>query len=363
MYTTRNLRQFALLFALLLTAGAGTLVAGLSGPGSLDGAAAAATQLGPSALTVCGEPICAYFTDPALPYGAGPDSVLAAAIDSARLSLDVAAYELELWSLRDALLRAHRRGLPVRLVLEADTAGSPAVAELIEAGIPVQADRPDGLMHDKFVVIDHRQVWTGSTNFTLNGAYRNDNNLLALESEALAGLYTAEFEEMFVDRLFGAYSPKGEAERVEVGGVPVEVFFAPEAGAAEHIVALIESARMRVYFMAFSFTSDQIGAALLAQARAGLDVRGVFDESQVRANRGSEYPGLLAAGLDVRLDGGRDKLHHKVILIDGRIIITGSYNFSASAATRNDENLLVIEDPALAGRFEEEFWRVYAQGK
>ncbi len=363
MFATRNVRQSILMAVLLACAGVAITAAGLVGPGRLSGGSARQATATPAALSPCGAPLCAYFTDSALPFGAGPDSLLAAEIDSARLSVDVAAYELELWSLRDALLRAHRRGVAVRLVLEADTAGNPEVAVLEEAGIPIQSDRPDGLMHDKFVVIDGLRVWTGSANFTLNGAYRNDNNLLSLESEALARLYTAEFEEMFVERLFGAYSPSSGPEKVSVGGVPVEVIFSPDGGAAGRVVARIEAAREQVLFMAFSFTSDEIGAALRARAAAGVEVRGVFDESQFRSNRGGEYEPLLASGLDVRLDGSRHKLHHKVIIIDGHTVITGSYNFSASAEERNDENLLIIEDRTLAARFLEEFWRVYGLAK
>jgi phosphatidylserine/phosphatidylglycerophosphate/cardiolipin synthase-like enzyme len=95
----------------------------------------------------------------------------------------------------------------------------------------------------------------------------------------------------------------------------------------------------------------------------GVDVLGVFDESQLRSNTGSEYEWLLGAGLDVRIDGSPDKLHHKVIIIDGRIVITGSYNFSVSAESRNDENLVVIFDEEVAGVYLEEWERVYSIGK
>ena len=105
---------------------------------------------------------------PTLPAGpsAGPDKVLAGAIDSARLSVDVAAYSLNLWSIRDALISAYRRGVQVRVVMESDNMDVPEVQELIGAGIPVHGDQREGLMHDKFVVIDRYEVWTGSMNYT-----------------------------------------------------------------------------------------------------------------------------------------------------------------------------------------------------
>ena len=56
-------------------------------------------------------------------------------------------------------------------------------------------------MHNKFVILDRLEVWTGSMNYTINGAYHNDNNLVRVRSNRLADNYTAEFEEMFVDDL------------------------------------------------------------------------------------------------------------------------------------------------------------------
>jgi len=63
--------------------------------------------------------------------------------------------------------------------------------------------------------------------------------------------------------------------------------------------------------------------------------------------------------VDVRLDGNPANMHHKVILIDGEVLITGSYNFSRSAEMRNDENLLVVHNPQLVAQFMQEFDRIY----
>jgi phosphatidylserine/phosphatidylglycerophosphate/cardiolipin synthase-like enzyme len=85
----------------------------------------------------------------------------------------------------------------------------------------------------------------------------------------------------------------------------------------------------------------------------------VFDKSQALSNKGGEYTNLLGDGIAVRLDGNRYGMHHKVIIIDGRIVVTGSYNFSNNAKTRNDENTLIIHDPEIAEFYREEFARVW----
>ena len=110
----------------------------------------------------------AYFSDPENPvsssYRGGPDEALADAIRDACVSVDMAIHFLDLWSIRDALIDTHRRGVTVRLVTESDYMDVPEIQELRAAGIPVLGDRREGRMHNKFVVIDRQEVWTGSLN-------------------------------------------------------------------------------------------------------------------------------------------------------------------------------------------------------
>jgi phosphatidylserine/phosphatidylglycerophosphate/cardiolipin synthase-like enzyme len=313
-------------------------------------------------------PIALYFTEPWNPASkslrGGPDRALADAIDSARISVDLAVLDLNLWSIRDALLAAHRRGVTVRIVVDSDYSDEVEIEELKSAGIPVLGDRREGLMHNKFAIIDRQEVWTGSMNYTLNDAYRNNNNLVRIHSLGLAEDYTAEFEEMFVADRFGPDSPFNTPHpTVTVGGVLIEVFFSPDDGAAERLVELIQDADERVYFLAFSFTADDLGEALVERAGAGVAVAGVMDAGQYNSNQGTEYHRLRRSKLDVRLDGNSRSMHHKVLIIDREIVVTGSYNFSRSAETSNDENVLVIHSPEIAAQFEAEFQRVYAEAE
>ena len=101
----------------------------------------------------------------------------------------------------------------------------------------------------------------------------------------------------------------------------------------------------------------------LIVAAAGITVAGVFEEGQYHSNTGTEFDNLLAAGLDVRLDGNQRNMHHKVFIIDGETVITGSYNFSRSAEERNDENTLIIHDPEIAILYLAEFERVFEKAR
>jgi phosphatidylserine/phosphatidylglycerophosphate/cardiolipin synthase-like enzyme len=309
-----------------------------------------------------------YFTDPLSPLASqktgGPDGPLAEAIDAARLSVDVAAYSLSLNSIRDALLRAHDRGVQVRMVMESENMDRSDPQKLKDAGIPMLGDRREGLMHNKFIVIDKSEVWLGSMNFTDSGAYADNNNLMRIRSVKLAEDYTKEFEEMFVDDKFGAdVVAETPYPRVTIDGTPIDVYFSPDDGVQASLLDVINNARESIYFMAFSFTSDELGEAIRKRAEENVIVLGVMESEQINSNAGTEFDQFQQAGLDVKRDGNEGQMHHKVMIIDDDTVALGSYNFTNNAETRNDENLIVVYNKEIAAQFMAEFKRVYAQAK
>ncbi len=309
-----------------------------------------------------------YFTEPfsslASQKTGGPDGPLVEAIDAARLSVDMAAYSLTLNSVRAALIHAHRRGVRVRVVMESDNMDGSDPQALKDAGVPVLGDRREGLMHDKFVVIDNSEVWSGSMNFTDSGTYADNNNLIRIHSAKMAENYTKEFEEMFIDDKFGPdVVAKTPNPRVTIDGTPIDVYFSPDDGVATSLLELLNAAQDSIYFLAFSFTSDDLGDAMRARFKDGVDVKGVMETDQIKSNVGTEYDAFLQAGMDVRPDGNHGQMHHKVIIIDKQIVILGSYNFTNSAETKNDENLLVVYNPDIAAQYLAEFERVYGKAK
>jgi len=309
-----------------------------------------------------------YFTDPESPLASqktgGVDAPLVAAIDSARLTVDVAIYSLSLNSIRDALMDAHNRGVQVRMVMESENLDRSDPQKIKDAGIPILGDRREGLMHDKFVVIDNSEVWLGSMNFTDSGGYTDNNNLMRIRSVKMAENYTKEFEEMFVDDKFG---PDLVAEtpnpRVTIDGTPIDVYFSPDDSVQASFVDLVNNAQQSIYFMAFSFTADEIGDAVRNRARDGVVVAGVMETEQVNSNIGTEFDLFKQAALDVLRDGNDGQMHHKVMIIDESIVILGSYNFTNSAETKNDETLIVVYSKEIAAQFMAEFQRIHSQAQ
>jgi len=324
--------------------------------------------------TVAGDWIAVYFTtprypdDPALHTGS-VDLHLVDLIDRAQRRVDVAAYQLNLPTVTDALLRAHRRGVQVRLVTDGEYEDEEMVGRLRRAGVPVTV-RPKGggIMHNKFVVVDDTWVWTGSWNLTENCTYRNNNNAVLIASSHLAADYATEFEELFNGQ-FGPTSPKNTPYPtvvIEVPEkslrVPVEVYFAPEDKVASHLIPVLSAARESVRFMAFSFTSSDIADALIGLARRGVSVEGVVEERNADAAYG-QYNRLKEAGIPVWKDGNPYLLHHKVFIVDGETVVLGSYNFTSNAEKDNDENLLIIHNAEVAQAFLGEYSRIWQQVK
>ncbi|MBE0682661.1 MAG: DUF1669 domain-containing protein [Anaerolineales bacterium] len=362
---------FTLLFLIILTACDSTSQAPPTPPttDSVTQSSPTLTNISlPSGYGVDGGWFQLYFTNPESPLATqrtgGIDGPLAAAIDSAKLSVDVAVYSLSLNSIRDALLRAHDRGVRVRLVMESDNLDRADPQKLKDAGIPILGDRREGLMHNKFAVIDNSEVWTGSANFTDSGAYDDNNNLIRIRSVKLAENFTREFEEMFIDDKFGdnivSETPN---PRVTIDGTPVDTYFSPDDDVQASFLEIVYAAQESIYFMAFSFTADPIGEAVRARAEDGVTVAGVMDTEQVNSNVGTEFDAFNQAGLDVYRDNIDGQMHHKVMIVDESIVIFGSYNFTNSAEERNDETLLVIYNEEIAAQFIAEFQRVYAQVK
>ncbi len=286
--------------------------------------------------------------------------LILADIANARESVHVAMYNINLPVISEALIAAQERGLDVGVVMETDKMDGEEPQRMLQYGVNIVGDDGDGLMHDKFIIIDGSLVWMGSLNLTDTSVYSDDNNFVRIESQQFTANYELEFEEMFVDRQFGEYSPStGSNQLSDLNGIAAFVFFSPEDNVQEKLLEMIQAAQVNVYFLAFTMTQDDLADALIEADSRGVDVRGVFEMDKVE-DEGSEYLRLEAANIDVRLDGNPAAMHHKVIIIDNEVAVFGSYNFTSSAEHWNDENIGIVSDPVLAGQFLAEFERIFA---
>ena len=130
----------------------------------------------------------------------------------------------------------------------------------------------------------------------------------------------------------------------------IQVFFSPNGGCTEAVVENLNHARSNVLVQAYSFTSAPIAKALVEAHRRGVKVEVILDKSQ-RTEKYSEADFLQHEGIPTYIDARHAIAHNKIMIIDGQTVITGSFNFTKAAEANNAENLLVIGDPALAGKY------------
>ncbi|HEY3178808.1 MAG TPA: phospholipase D family protein [Casimicrobiaceae bacterium] len=163
--------------------------------------------------------------------------------------------------------------------------------------------------------------------------------------------------------LLATLGAAGAREIVPAPHATYEVLFTPGDAIDARLADLLSGARTEVLMNAFSFTNRRIGRALAAASARGVRVEIVADRGQTLDSPGSVVPALARQGIAVWLDGNFAAAHNKVIIIDGAsaqgAVVTGSYNYTGAAQSRNAENILIIRhDPALALQYRANFIRL-----
>jgi phosphatidylserine/phosphatidylglycerophosphate/cardiolipin synthase-like enzyme len=149
----------------------------------------------------------------------------------------------------------------------------------------------------------------------------------------------------------------------------VQTCFSPHGRCATHILREIESAKQELLVAVYAFTSDDLASALVQAKKRGVAVQVVVDREFDRTNDNSKGKFLEAQKVPLRRVsaasskiGDKDPglMHQKFAVIDRRVVFTGSYNWTQSAESRNDENLLVFRDAAaLAEEYRKIFLRLW----
>ncbi len=294
-------------------------------------------------------------------------------INAATSSIDFCFANFTHEDVADALVEAHNRGVQVQVIYETF---DPVINVLTLAGIEVKTD-PDEEhenTHNKFAVFDSRDgaettsvVWTGSWNATYNGTNSNVENAVVIQDAALAAAYRIEFDEMW-GGLFSNNKTDNTPHLFLVGGNRVEQYMSPTDGLAGVMTSVIETGDTDVLFAIYSFTDSIISDALISRYDAGAALRGVFD-AEGAAYEYSEFPVIEAAGADLVTVGSESQLmHHKYLMVDplpggsDPTVVTGSYNWTFTAKTYKDENIVIFHDATITNIFFQEWMARYKEG-
>src|SRR5437667_9943311 len=313
---------------------------------------------------------------------------LTAFIRAAKQTLDLALYDIRFSdALRAQLVSAlgerASAGVQSRLCSDADKPPQPNVASgqdpapagtgafVQSLGYPWRRIAGMKLMHSKFILRDRQSIWTGSTNMTDDAFTLMENNILEIDSSALADYYAEDFEQLWEKENF-EHTGDIHTEPVPLTfsnqSANARVMFSPGCGLEidSEIAKRVRAAQRRVRICSLLINSSTLIAELGDLLRAGrVAVDGIYDRTQmeqvyvqwqeVPQNRwkiGALKDIIARAGLVGKNStpytpaGHHNFMHNKILVIDDTVI-TGSYNFSLSAQF-NAENILFIESAPLA---------------
>ncbi len=318
------------------------------------------------------------------PVLGGPDdlnAVICDFIEGATKTLLVAVQQLDSRTITEAILAAKKRKVRVRVILEGDyLIEDPPVADpwslagdneedrviyaaLLRAGVDVISDLNPEIFHQKFIVRDAGEesaaVLTGSTNFTLTDTGSNPpnnpekpgnnlNHVVVLHGQHATDQYIGEFTRLR-SGTFGELHERIEPKPAEfrLGKIRVKPLFAPRHGPEMEIMKQMLKAKTSVDFAMFTFAqSSGIDDTMERLVSSLTRLRGVLDRGQGAQAWAATQP-LKQAGVALFQNKGGTgvrKIHHKLMVIDERLVIAGSFNYTAPANTLNDENIVVLGD-------------------
>ncbi len=281
-----------------------------------------------------------------------------------------------------------------------------ALIILTNAGIPLIDDTVDGLksrglMHHKFMIVDRQIVIISSANWTMSDIHGdmlnpdsrgNANHLLKITDQKTAKVFEEEFNFMWgdgiggmADSLFSTRKPARDPQKLQVGDSQVTIKFSPilksqpwQNSTNGLIAQTLADANSSIDLALFVFFDQSLANTLLKASQQGVEIRALLDQefafrnysegldmlgvartrkcSYEKHNQPWQKP-INTVGVPVLPKG--DKLHHKFAIINQDIVLTGSHNWSDAANHKNDETLIIIQNPLIAKHFQREFDDLY----
>src|SRR6185312_11839348 len=318
---------------------------------------------------------------------------LAAYINRAKYTIDIAQYEYITWTgdpIYTALNNAYSRGVKIRYIQDYSYSTKNTGVNKLNASIPVLTSPTKGntacngqkynIMHNKFVIIDEFSpdttkaiVWTGSPDWDLAMSQGDYNNIIIFQSKVLARAFTNEFNIMWGDTThgatynsskskFGSCKPNSGTHRFTIGGSEVELYFSPSDSVNNHIVKEIQTAKTDIYCGMFTFTETTDANDIVNAHTAGAFGAAILDNYS--SGTYTPYTTILPGGLGTNFQGyvSSTYLYHNKYLIvnpsgpcDDPVVLTGSHNWTASADAQNDENTVIVHNDTIANEYLQAF--------
>lgn len=274
-------------------------------------------------------------------------------IDSSKESIDIALYNFgNQQEIYDTLKKAKNRGVKIRAVaneakkIEEEYLLNSKFIEEFSANL----DDANSLMHNKFFIFDNKIVMSGSANIssTGSGGY-NSNSVVFIKNEEIIQKFKKEFEQMH----FGKFSKNKTASMAS--NSKIDVYFSPKDNTYKKIIQpLILESKNKIYISAFYLTDNNLIEDLIRAKKHGVEILIILDATSANSFK-KKVEKLRKNKIHVIIENWGGKNHEKTISIDDKILILGSCNFSKSGFYKNDENILIFHNPAMAKYYNDYF--------
>ncbi|MDD2806100.1 MAG: phospholipase D-like domain-containing protein [Elusimicrobiales bacterium] len=302
-------------------------------------------------------------------------------IDASVRSVDAVMFSITLRDNPDALIRAKNRGARVRLIVDEQHVYPRADTEILrllaEPGLEVRTlrgTRAYGVNHNKILICDNAAAAVGSYNWTFGATFSNLENTLVARAPVYTDGYARYFDWMWArartaaqgpspelpEGFYGA-PPQDQSPLYSFNGTPVPAYlFSPGSRSEERLAAILDAAASSADIVTFTFSSRVLADAVARAQARGVRVRFLMDQNMAKTSPLAKY--LFDSGVPFRWRLGRTDtgaLHDKFAILDGRLLETGSFNWTANASRNSFENIIFVTEPAVVRGYQETFDRLF----
>lgn len=261
------------------------------------------------------------------------------AIRASEKSIVIAVYSLTDQKIIEALNHQAEQGVSVKVIYDASTSSNLDKKLVNKVTLIRRFDK--GLMHLKLLVIDEKQTWIGSANFSYESLYINTNLMMAFEGEELAQYVLKKIESI---QEFGT-EPSLAPQSFLFDGQQMEFWFLPDnPQASTKIKQLIQGAKKSIRVAMYTFTRQDFANALVDAQRRGVKVEVALDCAQSRCKNTPEVIDFLQNNhVPLRISTVKPLLHYKYMVIDDQILVNGSANWTKKAFNENKDCFVILQ--------------------
>lgn len=290
-------------------------------------------------------------------------------INNTNKTIDMALYGYtDIPDITIALQNAIKRGVLIRLVYDVNVNGSNFYPDTFNLASVLNESKADygepnyqsSIMHNKFFIFDRKVVLTGSANIsTTDISGVNSNAIILIKSSEIAEIYEKEFNQMYENKFHYKKSKIENTENILLGDSIVSVYFSPQDSVIDtSLIPYINNAKSYIYIPTFVITHKNVTQALIDAKERNVDVKVILDATNAN-NKHTTHERLRRHGIEVKTENFAGKMHSKSVIIDDKYTFIGSMNLSKSGTSRNDENVVLIENPNIAKFYKNFFLYVW----